>query len=177
MRLKQVALMGILLTAFLATGCETATGRGALIGGGAGAGIGALAGGPRGAVIGAATGALVGGAVGNDMDRHDRIEKDRRLASAEAQAAANAQPAMGMADVIQMTREGMDQNVIINQIRSTNSSFILSVEDLRMLQANNVSPRVIEEMQMRRPATRVVQPRYVYPPPPGPYVGVGVYAR
>ena len=73
MRLKQVALTGMLCTAFLATGCETATGRGALIGGGAGGVIGGLAGGPRGAVVGAATGAVLGGAVGNAIDRlaHD----------------------------------------------------------------------------------------------------------
>jgi hypothetical protein len=89
-----------------------------------------------------------------------------------------------MIDIIQMSRDNMSDTMIINQIRSTNSAYLLSVEDLRMLQANSVSPRVIEEMQMRRPATRQIiyqerpAPVYVYPPPPPRgYVGVGVYAR
>ena len=196
MNVKRLTITGILLAAFLSNGCESMsnTAKGGLIGGGIGTGLGAIAGGGKGALIGGLAGTVIGGVAGNSVDQDERREKDHRLAVAEARADAAAAPPpaapLGMSDVMQMSREGMADNVIINQIRSTNSSFLLSVEDLRLLQANNVSPRVIAEMQLRRPATRVVQPRYVYPQPapvyiydphpyyrPRPYTSVGIYTR
>lgn len=202
MNVKKLAITGVVLAALMNGGCEhmSNTAKGGLIGGGVGAGLGAAAGGGKGALIGGLIGTGVGGLVGNDMDQQEKRHTENRLAVAEANAAANTLPPpasvspLGMADVIQMSREGMSDSMIINQIRSTGSTFQLSVEDLRMLQANTVSPRVIEEMQMRRPATRVIRephviyhespaPVYVYPSPrpraypPGGYIGVGVYAR
>src|SRR5258708_1920955 len=142
MNAKRLAAATVLLTAFLSGGCETMTGTGALAGGAVGTGVGAAVGGGRGAVVGGVLGAVTGGAIGNSMDREERREQDHRLAVAEARAAAAPQgPVLGMTEVIQMTREGQTEGVIINQIRSTGSTFLLSVEDLRTLQTNNVAPR------------------------------------
>ncbi len=199
---KKLLMAGLFAAICWSSGCESMsnTAKGGLIGGGLGTGLGAIAGGGKGALIGGLAGTAIGGLVGNDVDQQEKREKDHRLAVAEAKAAAATLPPpvpapapLGMADVIQMSKEGMADNVIINQIRATNSTYQLSVEDLRMLQANNVSPRVIEEMQMRRPMTRVIreQPRviyqqappvyvydpYYYPRPPRPYASVGVYTR
>lgn len=64
------------------TGCQSAAGNGALIGGGTGAALGAIIGHQShgntvgGAVIGGAAGALAGGLVGNEVDRQ-QAERDR----------------------------------------------------------------------------------------------------
>lgn len=153
-------------------GCSSMsnTGKGALVGGGVGAGLGALVDratggkGGAGAIIGGATGALVGGAVGNEED-----QRERAVLQARADATARH---LGMTDVMQMAREGQSDDVIINQIRTTGSSYTLSAEDLRMLRENNVSDRVILEMQNRR-ADAHPRMRYVHVPPPAPVYVVG----
>jgi len=155
-----------------ATGCSTMsnTGKGALAGGAIGAGTGALIGqaaggkaGP-GAVIGGAIGALTGGAIGNEEDRREREVLHDRVHQAEAQAAATRNH-LGIADVMQLAKDGQSDDIIINQIRTTGSTYDLSTEDLRMLRANGVSDTVIKEMQHHRP-NAYRRPRYVAGPPP-----------
>ena len=177
------------------TGCSSMsnTGKGALIGGGLGAGTGALVDratggkGGAGAIVGGIAGAVLGGAIGNEEDQKEKaVLRDR--------AAAAANPPVGVQDVIRLTASRTSEDVIINQIRSTNSTFQLTTEDLENLQTNNVSPRVVMEMQNRRPEmvprTRYVAvpigsppiiyatttPVFIAPPPPPPF-GVGVIIR
>jgi surface antigen len=173
--LKLTAAAGLLAALGLSSGCESMsnTAKGGLIGGGAGAGIGALAGGGKGALVGGLVGTVAGGLIGNDVDQQEKRNMQTRVAVAEARQAG---PPLGITDVVQLTREGQSERVIINQIRNTGSTFQLSTEDIRMLQANNVGQYVIAEMQSRPPAVRVVRPGYYYPPPPPPpvYGGVGV---
>src|SRR3712207_870276 len=77
-----IAYLGIGV-GFPNAGCETNTGRGALIGGGAGAAIGAGVGSlsharaGEGALIGGAIGAIGGALVGNEMDKAERREERR----------------------------------------------------------------------------------------------------
>ncbi len=165
---------GILLVlgiSVMGTGCATDTGTGALVGAGAGGGIGTLLGAATGhplvgAAVGAGTGALVGGAVGNNMDAQKQ--------QAQAQAAAIAAgPPMGLAEVIDMTRKGIDEGIIINQIRNTRSTFMLSNGDIDLLQQNRVSPNVIMEMQHRPPVVYRRPPPYYYAPPPPVAIGFG----
>jgi hypothetical protein len=101
---------------------------------------------------------------------------------------------MGVADVIRMTKEDYKPQIIINQIRTTQSTFDLTLSDLDMLKTNGVSDSVIAEMQASRPTrapARVVvrdQPGtviYDSPPPvivrpyyaPRPVYVVGGYYR
>ena len=177
---KKLLTAGSLLALVcLATGCESLsnTAKGGLIGGGAGAGLGAIAGGGKGALIGGLIGTGVGGLIGNDVDQQEKHQAQDRLAVAEARS---ARPPLGMSDVIQLTRDSINETVIINQIRSTGSTFQLSTEDIRTLSANNVSPNVIAEMQNRPPVARVIYRRppppvvyYEQPPPPVIYYGGG----
>jgi hypothetical protein len=142
------------------------TGKGALAGGAIGAGTGALIGqasggkaGP-GAVIGGAIGALAGGAIGNEEDRREREALHNRIQQAEA-----SRNRLGINEVVQLAKDGHSDDVIINQIRTTRSTYDLSTEDLGTLRANGVSDVVIKEMQLNRPdAYR--RPRYVHGPPP-----------
>ena len=153
-------------------GCSSMsnTGKGALAGGGIGAVTGALVDratggkGGAGAIVGGAAGALVGGAIGNEEDQREK-------AALQARADATARQ-IGVEEVKQMAHQGLSEELIINQIRTTGSSYTLSAEDLRMLRENNVSDRVIMEMQNRR-ADAHPRMRYVHVPPPAPVYVVG----
>lgn len=193
-RLKHCGVLAaIAILAAGAGGCSTMdnTTKGAGIGGalgtGAGLAVGAATGNPKtGAVVGGLLGAGVGAAVGNDKD--NQIQERRDLQQATAVATAQAQQHMGMTDVIHMAQQGHDEQVIINQIRSTGSTFQLSAADLDTLKSNNVPPRVIVEMQSARPSpvlVRPARPTVIYqdaPPPvvfvqPRPYYYGGYYRR
>lgn len=183
--LRLGVLMGFVATAAGSGGCSTMdnTTKGAGIGGAlgtaAGLGIGAATGNPKtGAVIGGLAGAGLGAAVGSDKD--NQIQEARDIRQATAVANAQAQQRMGITDVVHMAQQGHDEQVIINQIRSTGSTFQLSANDLDFLKANNVGPRVIVEMQSARPGPVVVrpsrpviireQPEFIYAPGPPVYV-------
>lgn len=183
-----------------ATGCASTskTAQGAGVGGAIGAGTGALIGSAsghagKGALIGGLVGAGVGGLIGNEEDQKDKRIMQAQVRDAEARAAATSSQ-LGITDVIQLAQQGRSDDVIINQIRTTNSTYQLSSEDIKMLGTNGVSDRVIMEMQNHRPEsqprTRLVavppQPVYVvgpppppviYAPPPPPVFGVGVHIR
>lgn len=181
-------------------GCETMNntekglGIGGALGAGTGLAIGAATGNPRtGAAVGGLLGAGTGALIGNDIDRQERRDRDFRQAVATADAQAQAQR-LGLTDVVHMAQQGHDDQVIINQIRSTRSTFQLAPSDLDYLKNNGVSARVIAEMQAARavspvatrvvgpPATTVIYEQPVYPapvivgpycPPPRPVVFVG----
>jgi hypothetical protein len=170
---------------------------GGVFGTAAGTAIGAATGRPLlGAAIGGLAGTAGGALIGNEADK----DEARRREIIQAQQLADAQAAqqrLGITDVIELSKAGQDPQVIINQIRSTRSTFQLSTADLNLLKANGVSDRVIAEMQVARaaPSRVVVQepapviyespPRvYVRPAPvvvvggpPRPYYGGGFYYR
>jgi outer membrane lipoprotein SlyB len=180
-----VLLIGTVL-AVAPVGCShmNQTEKGVLGGGAIGAGVGTLighaTGNPKtGAVVGGLLGAGVGGAIGNESDRKDEEAKEVRQAAAQ-HAYADAQPNR-VSEIIQLTNSGQDEVVILNHIRNNRMTFHLSVDDLNLLKANNVSPRVIAAMQNgagevpARVSTRPIvvreqvvvrEPVYVTPPPP-----------
>ena len=205
----RVTRMGVLFvlmgSGFGSTGCEhmnnteKGAGIGGALGAGAGLAIGAATGNPRtGAAVGGLLGAGTGALVGNDVDRQERRDRDIQQAVATAQVQAQQQR-MGLTDVVHMVQEGHDDQVIINQIRTTGSTFQLSASDLDYLKNSGVSARVIAEMQAARAVsplgTRVVSPpssttviyeQPLYPPPyyvrpvyvaPGPVFVGGFYHR
>lgn len=201
-------LAGLVALAAASGGCSTmdnttkGVGLGAVGGAGLGTLIGAATGNPKtGAVVGGLVGAAGGGAIGNAIDRDDQHKREERqtavaVAQAQAAEAQAAQQRMGLSDVVRMAQAGHDEQVIINQIKNSGSTFQLSAADLDFLKVNNVPPRVIVEMQnaraapaavyTRRPRTVVVQepqtviyreppPVILYgpPPPPPPVIYAG----
>ncbi len=112
-RASAVLCVGMLL---MASGCKTGSyaEQGAVVGGLTGAGLGA--GHPpawqsgAGAVVGAGLGALTGAVVGSGMDQTE--------ARNQAAVSAVEQHAMTIPDVLQMQSAGVDDDVIVTQIRS-----------------------------------------------------------
>jgi uncharacterized protein YcfJ len=186
-------LRSLLLLPALAvfTGCSTmsSTDKGVLGGGAIGAGTGALIGSATGhagagAAIGAAVGGVTGGLVGNEIDENKK-KTDAAIATVQAQQAQQAagRGPLRLEEIAQMAQQGISDNLIINQIRSTRSIYNLTPNDIAYLKSQNVSDAVVTEMQAT--ASRVVPvdnrvygrayygPDVVYVNPPPPPVGVG----
>ncbi len=173
------ALLGTALAPLLlVAGCQTNTGTGLLAGGA----LGALAGGAIGAVthhaatgalIGAAAGATIGGVAGSAQDQHQYNQAVTQAARADAERRA-----LGLQDVVDLTKSGTSDQIIINQINTSGTIYHLSGAEIQWLHDNGVRDAVIETMQATatRPPPVYVQERpevvYVAPPPPPP-VGVG----
>ncbi len=210
--LQRFTVIGAALGLGLSTGCssmnntEKGVGIGGAIGAGVGTIVGAATGNPKtGAVAGTLIGAGIGGLAGNDMDKKEKAEADLRLAALQSQPVATSTGPLGVQDIIDLAKQGVSDEVIINSIRQSKSSYNLSPQDLGMLKENKVSDRVVIEMQNSQNRPRVAihqQPRtvviqepppvvvyerpywgpyyrqpYYYAPPPRPSVGVGVVFR
>jgi len=210
--IQRLGVIGIALGTALSTGCSSMnnTQKGAGIGGALGAGVGtivgAATGNPKtglvaGTLIGGATGALIG----SDMDQKENQDAELRAASANQPVYSST--GMSIQEIIDLSIKGVSDEVIINNIRKTNSTYNLSPQDLSMLKENKVSDRVVIEMQnsqsrprlaIQQPPPRTVivhepppvviyerpywgefyhRPHYHHVPPPRPGVGVGVVFR
>jgi hypothetical protein len=144
--------------------------RGALAGGVGGAGVGALVGEAVGhpgvgALVGAGVGAVSGAAVGGALDNieaNNRAQIEARLGHAVPAGAVT------VGEVVNMTRAGVAEDLMINHIRSHGMAAPLQAQDLIFLQQQAVPTRVVQAMQ--------APPVVVAQPVPGPPVIVGGYA-
>lgn len=168
----------------LLAGCQSGAGTGALAGGALGGLVGNLAGKGTGnrtatTALGAGIGAITGAVVG------DTVEKNEKKAEARGAAAgyAAAQPRMNapsIRDVAEMARSGVQEHVIINQMRATNARYALTAQDIIYLQQNGVTSGVIDEMlSSNRPVVRGAAPTVVYEArpyyvAPAPVTSVGI---
>jgi len=158
-RTKRIwASAAMLGSALLLTGCESTsmsrTDKGVVGGGLAGAGVGALVGKATGntaagAAIGGVLGAVGGGLTGNAMDNAERRGEQRGIAAANAANAA-AQPTnpLSVEDVGALAKRGLTDSLIVTQIRTTNSTYNLSSNQIVYLKDCGVSDQVINEMQL-----------------------------
>jgi hypothetical protein len=154
------------------------TAGGAVVGGGLGAVAGALVSPKKNrgenALIGAGVGALAGGLLGNARDKADQqhaIVGSSVAANANAHIAAQA---VTNYDLVEMTRAGLSEDLIISTIQSRGGRFDLSPGGLIALKQSGVSDRVVLAAQsMGRggaiaPAPTIVaspSPVVVSPPP------------
>jgi outer membrane lipoprotein SlyB len=126
--------------------CQSKAGSGAAIGGGLGAASGALITGGRveGALIGGAIGAVGGAVIGSALDEQDRRalhqESSRSLKKID-----KGEP-LSIQDIKAMTRAHLSDDVIIDQIRATQSVFYLTSQEIIDLKNAQVSSRVIDYM-------------------------------
>jgi Glycine zipper len=174
---------GLLL---VSTGCtsmnntESGAIGGGLIGGALGTVVGLAARNPlAGAAIGAGVGAGVGALAGNQEDRREQAFKDH-IEVAAAVSQENAARAPKLEEIVSMSKNGVADGVIINQIRSCNVVYKLNTDDINYLTTNGVSGAVINSMQTAVPyyangvyVRPAVYGGYYDPPPVGVGVGFG----
>lgn len=136
----------------LLAGCETNQTRvaeGSVIGGVVGATAGGIIGhqsghGLEGAGIGAAAGAVLGGVIGSQIDKPG--QKNQATATPANQQASSANQ-MSLQQIVDLTKQGAHEDVIIDKIRLTNSKYNLTADDITYLKNNGVSQKVINAMQ------------------------------
>src|SRR5262245_4501393 len=148
-RCKLVAVSMLVLSAVNGCSSMNHTETGALSGGLIGAGIGALAGGRHNAGAGAAVGGLVGTGVGalagHSADEQDKRDKEAAAAAAAA-ASAPVRGPLSLEEIVQMSKAGVGDPLIINQIHASHTRYNLNADTIIWLQQNNVSNAVITEM-------------------------------
>jgi uncharacterized membrane protein len=152
------------------------TQRGAVAGGLAGAIAGAIIGENNdkaggGALIGGAVGALAGSAFGNARDKEleyqqqaAQYQAQQQYYAAEQRQVIAVQSAVSLNDVITMSRSGIGDSVLINQIQQRGVQRRLEVSDIIQLHQNGVTEPVITAMQRAnvgapQPSPVIVQER------------------
>ena len=151
MRKLARALLFTLPALTAASGCNSPfyTDKGALVGGLTGTGVGAITGAAVGhpgvgALVGAGVGTLTGAAVGSGLDN---IEARNR---AEIAATLGRQVPPGnvtLPDVVAMSKAGVNDQLIVNHIRTNGLAHPLQSGDLITLQNSGVSTQVIGPLQ------------------------------
>lgn len=139
----------------VAAGAQVNQQRGATLGGLAGAVAGGLIGDKNGeagagAAIGGVVGAVTGGLLGNAADKEAAFNRQQQIYNQQAQQQqqfALTQSAVSTADVINMTRSGLSDSVIINQINQRGVQYKLQVPDIISLHQQGVREQVITAMQ------------------------------
>jgi hypothetical protein len=127
------------------------TASGTIFGGAMGAVTGAIVGGKKdrgeGALIGAGVGALTGNLLGRSKDRAD----ERRAAAGATYVGQMNQQAAATAitnyDLLEMTRAGVSEDVIISTMRARGARLDLSPQSLIALKQSGVSDRVVMAAQ------------------------------
>ena len=170
-RMSYAVLLLACLTIVATSGCQSPyrADRGALFGGLLGAGTGAIIGDAvgnagAGAAIGAGVGALTGAAVGSELDQIDAQNRAAIEAKLGRQIAAGA---VTTGDVITMTQAGVDDDLIVNHVRTHGVANAPSTDDIIMLTQQGVSSRVIKAMQeppVRQSTQPVVVQETIGPP-------------
>ena len=128
------------------------TERGVAVGGLTGAIAGGLIGDHNGeagagAAIGGVIGAVTGGLLGNASDKEAAYQRQQIANQQYQQQLAYRQSAVSLVDVVSMTRSGLSENVIINQINQRGVQSKLQVADIISLHQQGVSEHVISAMQ------------------------------
>lgn len=128
------------------------TQRGAAVGGLTGAIAGSLIGDHNGeagagAAIGGVIGAVTGGLIGNASDKEQTYYRQQAANQQFQQQQAFRQAAVSTSDVVAMTRSGLSDGLIINQINQRGVQAKLQVADIISLHQQGVSENVISVMQ------------------------------
>lgn len=154
MKLRSWLVASVLVSVSTPCFAQGHTADGAALGGVAGAIAGGIIGHqndetPEGVLIGGAVGALAGGLLGNAKD--DRIRQEnlyrQQVYQQQQLLQQRAARAVSMSDVVSMTRSGLSEGLIINQIRTNGVQQELQTHDIIALHQQGVCENVIVAMQ------------------------------
>ncbi len=130
----------------LTAGCEsnkTRVAEGSVIGGVIGAAAGGIIGhqmgrGAEGAAIGAAAGAAGGALIGAQIEK-----------PGQKQEGTVTTAPLTLSQIVDMSKQGTSEEAIIDKIKTTNSKFTLTQQDIDYLKGQGVSQKVIDAMQAK----------------------------
>lgn len=151
--MKKILLCSLcIVIVFLNAGCQSAktrTAEGAVVGGVLGATVGGIVGhqshhGAEGAGIGAAAGAIAGAIIGSQIQKPGQSTQPAQTGSTAEALNPNQ---MSIPQIIDLTKQGVNEAVIIDKIHLTNSKFNLSASDIDYLRQQGVTQKVIDAMQ------------------------------
>jgi hypothetical protein len=136
----------------LNAGCASSPNKaieGAAVGGAVGAGAGAIIGhqsehAGQGALLGGTIGALVGALAGSQVQKQPAPVSQ---ANPPGPVSAINPNQMSIQQVVDLSKQGVHEDVIIDKIHLTKSRFTLSAEDVDYLKNQGVSQKVINDMQ------------------------------
>ena len=148
--MKKTTSITICAAIVLMAGCQGQTnraGEGAVLGGLLGATAGAIIGhqsghGVEGAAIGAAAGVAAGAITGSQIQK----QPAQTTAAQPVQQTANPNQ-MSIAQIADLSKQGVNEAVIIDKIRLTNSRYTLTAADINNLKQQGVSQNIINAMQ------------------------------
>ena len=191
---KKICLASLLVSSLASTGyAQNQTRDGALLGGVTGALIGGVVGHQNketteGALIGGAVGAIAGGVIGNKRDQAYRQQQlyyqsqpayttyhEHRTyvqAPPQQRVVVSRRP-VTTSEVINMTRSGVSDPVIVAHIQSNGVAMQPDVNDVILMNQEGVSDYVVNAMQSGGRVTTVYQPAptvYRSYPQPAPVV-------
>ncbi|MFA6216995.1 MAG: YMGG-like glycine zipper-containing protein [Candidatus Omnitrophota bacterium] len=140
--------LGLIMVS-LNIGCQSSSNRaveGGVIGGLVGATIGGIVGhqsghGGEGAAIGAAAGVLSGAVVGSNVQK----QPGQAAQTPAVQQAYNPNQ-IAIQQIVELSKEGVHEAVIIDKIKMSNSKYTLTVDDVNNLKQQGVSQNVINVM-------------------------------
>lgn len=127
----------------LSASCATNFGTGIIGGATLGASMGSLSGAP-GAIIGSAAGLIAGGLFGVALDSQERKVMER--SSPRTVERMDRGDPITINDVIKLSQAGVSDDTIISYIVDSGSTYKLSNAQIRRMQDNGVSQRVINYM-------------------------------
>jgi len=160
----------VVLTFLTSVGCQSPyrSDQGALFGGLTGAAVGAVVGDAvgnpgAGAAIGAGVGAVSGAAIGSELDK---IEAQNRAMIAQQLGRQVRPGAVTLTEVIEMTQAGVNEELIVNHVRSHGSARVPTTDDVIMLHQNGVSVEVIKVMQSPVQPASAQAPVVIHQSPP-----------
>jgi hypothetical protein len=173
---KQVSILAVTAMGIWLAGCYSPQGRpdytasGALAGGATGAVIGSMSRNPG---AGALVGAVVGGIIGHGMDQEQEAQL-RARAPQTYERVEQGQP-LTVVDVQALARAGINDDLIISQIRNSRTVYHLTTADIITLKNTGVSDRVIDFMintpsQVNSAQVAGVVGQAPPPPPPEAYI-------
>jgi outer membrane lipoprotein SlyB len=96
-----------------------------------------------GALIGGAIGAITGGLIGNSMDQQQR--EYLRTQAPQTYARVDQGQPLSVADVKALAKAGINEDVIINQIRNSHTVYHLSAADIIELWNNARTAEVLAD--------------------------------
>ncbi len=137
-------LVSLSAVALLLASCESKAGTGALVGAGAGTVVGGAVGGWQGALIGGAVGTVGGAIVGAAMDASDRRTMEDN--NPDTMRRIDNKQQLTLQDIKNMSRNGLSDNTIMNQIKATGSTYRLTSDQIVDLRKAGVSDNVINYM-------------------------------